>query len=330
MMASGRSPLKQIALPFAEGEASYAERWNDLGIALLRIPPERCTAELASLVRWVFNVTKGGTDGCLTKSFAELAQRPWGLCCGERTAQRTVQTARRYGLLVVEEQLRWNGSQQPNAYRIDWAGVAALKNGRRADGQFDVGGRQAVTPPRQIGHRYKEFSLIQSSINSGPGTAPKPKCSDSDFSERVKTPRSDGRYAAILEKHPILAEAEGRRIAPLPAGPLMANGVFAPLQPKHLDSPCGFVTWHRMQLSSAIPVMGDTEADLLLTLATVFYAKSLRSDDVKKNRVAVFVDVIARRNFLRSLPFLQQARTLLDKETLKRGREWVGLADEPP
>jgi hypothetical protein len=133
-MGEGLNPLRQVALPFAEGEASHAERWNDLGIALLRIPPRQCTAQLAGLVRWIFNVTKGGLEGALTKSFSELAQRPWGLCCDERTVRRTVANARRYGLIAVEEQRRWDGSQQCNSYTIDWTGIIALKNGVRTDG----------------------------------------------------------------------------------------------------------------------------------------------------------------------------------------------------
>ena len=75
--------------------------------------------------------------------------------------------------------------------------------------------------------------------------------------------------------------------------------------------------------------MANTEADLLLTLATALYAASLRIEDVRKNRVAIFNSTIRRRAFTRSLPFVPKARMLLDQGIAERGLEWAGLADEP-
>lgn len=337
-MANGMTPLKQVSLPFAEGEATHAERWNDLGIALLRIPPKQCTAHLAGLVRWIFNVTGGGMEGALTKSYEELAQRPWGLCCNERTARRTVDTACRYGLINAAEQRRWDGSQQCNAYTIDWEGIAALKLGRRTDGH-------SVHPPGHTDHRggqdvrhIKEFSLMQSSVRknsgTGPGADPNPRM-DSENETDGSRPRmaashrrqNDSLTESLLANSPILAAARERRIAPLPACNLV-HGVFAAIEPKDIYRLERFVKWHRMQLSTAEPVMGGTEADLLLTIATVLYARSLPESEVRKNRAAVFVSTIARRAFLKSLPFVPEARMLLDGGIAKLGATWAGLAEE--
>ena len=125
--------------------------------------------------------TGGGVEGTLTKSYAELAQRPWGLCCDERTARRTVGVAKRYRLLIVEEKRRWDGSQQPNAYRIDWEGVAALKNGSRTGGH-------RVHPPGHTDHpgghrvRHTKENILVQSFNSvtGPGADPNPTEKDFD------------------------------------------------------------------------------------------------------------------------------------------------------
>lgn len=325
-----RSPLKQIALPFADGEAAHAERWNDLGIALLRVG-RHCDARLATLVRWIFNVTHGGTSGALTKCYGELAERPWGLCCDARTARRTVEMAEKLGLISVAANRRFDGSQQPNAYTINWDGVRALKRGV-AGGHFDHPGGQIDQGGGQDVRHTKEFSL-SSVFNSdtGPGADPNPKDSDNDegrprmaaFPER----QNDSRTNALLAQSPILTAAKERRIAPLPAGVLL-HGVYAPIKEHHLHQPLRFVAWHRKQLSTAVPVMGDTEADLLLTIATALYATSLRDSEVTKSRAAVFVGTIARQKFLRSMPFVPQARMLLDEWIAHNGLASAGLAEE--
>jgi hypothetical protein len=342
-MADGRTPLKQIAIPFVEGEASYAERWNDLVIALHRIG-RQCDCEMATFVRWVFNTTAGGTTGALTKSYSKLAERPLGLCCSAAKARSTVEQAERLGLITVARCRRYDGAQLDNAYTINWDGVRALKHGCRGESlqrgphaswqQGPASGKQGGASPQ---HQYKEFSLHKVFISdTGPGAAPNPTEKDSDFSDgdesRLRTaafhPRqNDSRMNALLAQSPILTAAKERRIAPLPAGNLL-HGVYAPIKVHHLHQPLRFVKWHRMQLSTAVPVMGDTEAELLLTIATALYATSLREGDVRKSRVAAFVDTIARRIFLRSLPFVPQARKLLDECIARQGLAWVGLAEE--
>ncbi len=131
----------------------------------------------------------------------------------------------------------------------------------------------------------------------------------------------------LLAQSPILKAAEERLIAPLPAGRLL-HGVYAPIKEHDLLEPLRFVRWHRMQLSTAVPVMGSSEADLLLTLATAMYAGTLEKSEIIKTRVAVFVGTIARRKFLRSFPFVPQARELLDAGIVRHGPAWAGLAKE--
>lgn len=342
-MASGRSPLKQIALPFAEGEASHAERWNDLVIALHRIG-RQCDCEMATFVRWVFNTTAGGTCGSLTKSYVKLAERPLGLCCSTAKARSTVEQAERLGLVIVTRCRRYDGAQLDNAYEINWEGVMALKHGGRnhphhwaphaAGQQGPALGKQGGALPQ---HLFKEDSLSKVfASDTGPGADPNPTEKDSDFSDTdegrpqtVAVPPTQGNSLmdALLAQSPILTAARGRLIAPLPPGNLL-HGVYAPIKSHHLHEPLRFVKWHRMQLSTAVPVMGNTEADLLLVVATALYATSLRESDVTKTRVAVFVGTIARRKFLRSLPFVPEARTLLDAAISRQGLAWAGLAEE--
>jgi len=134
--------------------------------------------------------------------------------------------------------------------------------------------------------------------------------------------------AALCRQSPILTAAGRRRIAPLAATETMLHGVYAPLRENHLHKPLQLVKWFRIQLSTIRPVMGDTEADLLLTLATALYATSLPEQEVARNRVAVFVGTMSRRRWTRALPFVSQARTLLDEGIAGCGAAWAGLADE--
>lgn len=345
-----QSTPRQTGLPFAEGEASHAERWNDLGIAMLRIG-RHCRAEMSAFVRWVFNVTKGGTAGALTKSYAELAERPWGLCCDERTARRTVELACRFGLVSMNAQRRWDGSQQCNTYTIDWAGVAALKRGRTG-GQFDhppghsdhLGGQNDQGGGQNVRH-IRNDDLTQSSVrkNSGPvpGAEPNPRKdleeTDADAAVRAAAgslaslggDEERGLSALLCRQSPLLAEARERRIAPLPAGDLL-HGVYAAIDSRHLRRPLSLVAWHRKQLTTLMPVMGGTEADLLLVIAAGLFAVSVPHADVRKNRVALFVSVIARRKWCKALPFVPKARKLLDEAIAYYGPGWMDRVGELP
>jgi hypothetical protein len=372
------SAMRQTALPFREGEASHAERWNDLVIALYRTGP-RCNCELATFVRWVFNATSGGTSGVLIKSYEELAARPLGLCCSRRTAARTVERAVRLRLVAAAHRLKPDGTQMNNAYTIDWEGVRMRKLGREPSADLTMGVAEFTTPIVKSARALRNTVLaaVERSSDTGPvGTDPTP----GDFNEetlesgndacapgaqragagvdtRIRMPgaqragpddgrapgahaagaaiRAPGAHAAgadadqerILAQSPILATARGRRIAPLPANTLV-HGVFAGIAERHLQEPFRLVEWHRRQLDTAVCVQGDTEADLLLTLATAMYAAALPEGAVRRNRVAVFVHTISRRKWLRALPYVPQAKALLDQAIARLGAEWAGLEDE--
>ena len=78
----------------------------------------------------------------------------------------------------------------------------------------------------------------------------------------------------LIRKSPILAEAAQRRVEPLPAKGCL-HGVFHPLTVRHLQDPCKLVAWHQCQLTAIKPVIGPTEAHLLLVIATAMYATKI-------------------------------------------------------
>jgi hypothetical protein len=116
---------KQHNLPFLEAEISADERFNYLGLALMRVEAD---IYLANLVKWIFNVTKGGVDGEFEKSYDQIAARPWGLCCSTATAKRTAYKAESVGLVKITQQLFRNGAQRSNTYAINWDGIRRILN----------------------------------------------------------------------------------------------------------------------------------------------------------------------------------------------------------
>lgn len=338
-MANSRT---QQELPFAEAEAACAERWNDVRMALRSLSKRDCDLGVATFVRWVFNVT-AASHGPLVKTYEDLGEHPDGLCCSARTARRIVTAAERLRLVCVAGRRNRNGSQDHNAYTIDWDGVR-LRNrgllrtpspraaGGGAGGQFGQTSGQLDQTSGQIGQLYKEQPLCSSLYSgTGPGAGPKPNPTVKDSDEpQHSAPRTacDGSLTGkLLGQSPLLAEARERRIAPLPPGGLL-HGVYAPITVGHLKAPERLIRWHRMQLSTVAPVMGDTEADLLLTIATALYATSLPDSRVQQNRVAVFVGTICRHRFMRSLGFVPKAREVLDEAIASHGAAWVGIAAE--
>lgn len=346
MMAEERNRVEQAALPFAEADAALAGAWNDVSLALHRIG-SKCDLHLSRFVRMVFDFTHGGIEGALTKSYRQLAERPAWLCCSERKARATVELAERLGLVSVERRRAWSGSQQENSYSINWPGVRGIVNGPKAPGTTRQGPGTTRHPHGTTcqGHgttcrHTKEKKLYGSFLEedysgTGTGTGAVPNSTEKNPAQKAGRPRTaacgdgenDSLTDALVAQSPILSAAKERRIAPLPAGKLL-HGVYAPINGDHLSRPLGFVKWHRQQLSTAVPVMGNSEADLLLTIAAVLYADSLRDGEVKKSRVGAFVHTISRRKFWRILPFVPRARTLLDEGIEYHGLTWAGLSDE--
>jgi hypothetical protein len=320
-MAGGWSPLKQTALPFTEGEATHAGRWNDVSLALSRVG-KKCDLHLSRFVRLVFDMTQGGTAGELTKSIRALSERPAWLCCSERKVWTTIDLAEKLGFVVATHRRAYSGSQQENSYSINWAGIQSIITG--AGRTTCEGVRTTREALRTSCDHTKEYKLLRSSLEetsgtgTGPGAGPNP---------RMDSSREPSALAVTMcDKSPILAAARERRIAPKPAGGLF-HGIFKPLQGRDLADPLRMVTWHRQQLTAAAPEMGDTEADLLLTLATALYATSLPASEVQ-SRVGLFVTTLRLKRWEHSVPFVPQARALLDDAIGRLGAAWAGLADE--
>lgn len=134
-----------------------------------------------------------------------------------------------------------------------------------------------------------------------------------DFGKRADSGALGG-LAAWFRESPILREAVQRRIAPQPSERLL-HGVFKPLEAEHLDqcNTAKLVLWFRGQLASPVPVdsLAATEAHLLLTIAAAIYATSLPAQQVKRSRVAAFVNCLTR-NLWKAVPYVPAARARLD------------------
>jgi hypothetical protein len=289
----------------------------------------------------VFDFTAGGTKGGFIKSYRALAERPLWLCCSERKARSTVEIAERLGFVITERRRAWTtGSQQENAYRINWDGITAILKQSTPDGTTRHGPGTTSQPHGTTSHphgttcRHIEEEKLSGSPSeetpgTGPGTEPNPTEKDSEQEGRPRTAALQGNNSlteTLLAQSPILRAAREQRITPLPASVPMLHGVYHAVELCQLQEPSRLIQWHREQLLTSRPPMSDTVADLLLTIATAMYATAMPSKDVLKNRVAVFADVIARRKFAKSLPHVPKARDYLDRAIKKLGPEWAGLS----
>lgn len=186
------------------------------------------------------------------------------------------------------------------------AGIARI-------GEFGAGlarktENRTETPGSQRAARPRAFVL---NTNSIPDPVPVPEAGNSKNSEngaRFRLMPDDWR------QFPLLVDAVQRLFRPLPAKSLEC-GIFAPLEAAHLAprSTWQLVEWFRRQLSAARPKFGPTEAELLIVLATASFAYAMPSAQVKKNRVAVFVNAITTEKLGKVLPHLPAARRRLDE-----------------
>lgn len=116
---------------------------------------------------------------------------------------------------------------------------------------------------------------------------------------------------AYLASSPVLADAGTRTVSPK-ASDRMANGVFVSVESGKLDVTGWIVGWFRAQLAAADPVLGDSEAELLLAIAWGLYAARLPKDEVRKNRAALFAHVVKRRVYRHAARYVDEARRRLD------------------
>lgn len=322
-----RTDSQQTTLGFEQAEGSYAERRSRLGLALLQVQAD---LHLSHLCSWIFNVTSGGINGDLVKSYDELRAAPWGLCCSYSKARTTVDMARHWGLIHVAANRYSSGGQKANAYSIDWQGVSDLLMGRRvARPGASTKQPPALTeqppalsehPPALTKQPYKEdifSSGLSLNPDPGPGRRPEPEIEDRDESPRVAIVDGDDGLRKVLAHYPELEPLSGITVPALPTLPQRLKGsVYQPLTTKNIGNPSQMAYWFRGQLASPEPVMPGDELHLLLTLALARYATRLPDSQVRTNRVAAFVSAVSRRQWhhtLREIPVAQeQMRELLE------------------
>lgn len=80
-------------------------------------------------------------------------------------------------------------------------------------------------------------------------------------------------------------------------GKLTGGKAFDCIEEAWLRSGEHLLGWHRWQLTLHRPVMGESVAHLLLTLCAAEEAIGMPQQSVRKNRVAVFVNAIKRRDW---------------------------------
>jgi hypothetical protein len=316
---SNQPAAGQSDLPFAEIEGTKAELKNMLGIALLKV---NANIYLAQLCVWVFNVTTGmGRREPLRKSYAELSQRPWGLCCHPTNVACTVKKARRLRLLTVTETWSGPGIQGPNEYAINWAGVQALvalpmpaPPHSSSDPGHSISDPPHSTsdPGHSLSDQYKEYTsshLFSPSESESERQRPR-MASDDEGSDTPVKPRMAGRMPDWLDEVPEVQEARLRRIAPLPPAGLV-YGAFESLREEHLSTG-SLVPWFRRQLGCQRPVTTDSEGELLLVLAAGLAAAAVPREEVSKSRCGIFVATVKRALWPKVLKHVPAARKLLD------------------
>ena len=309
------SDAEQNELPFADADAARAGKVERCVAGTCPNLGTKCDLHLSRFVRMVFDFTHGGTEGEFVKSYKALAERPSWLCCSVGKARSTVEVAKSFGFVSIEEQRSWDGSQKPNAYVINWDGIYAILKGRITDvttaqppATTAQGSVTTAQSPVTTWHHTKEEKLsgsfIEESSGTGTGAVPDPvffrfgkgfwRRSTADGGRRDSAERyADGCSAGTVADFACGKGASDRCLCQ-PASWCMASTrpsrwiIYETLLRL-------MVKWHRMQLSTAVPVMGNSEADLLLTIAAALYAMKLLDSEITNNRVAVFVHTIASK-----------------------------------
>lgn len=119
-------------------------------------------------------------------------------------------------------------------------------------------------------------------------------------------------FGEICGRIPVLTEALNHRITPQPANSLK-NGVWKPLQERHLKETGSLVKWHARQLGAPRPVIGNTDAHLLMVLAAGLCAAAMPLKKIRKSRVAYFINTLKGGHWLRVVEFIDQAKANLDQ-----------------
>jgi len=137
----------QTSLPLGLAEGTFADRKQALGLALVRVQAD---LHLTQLMLWIFNSTAGGLH-TFTRTYEDLAARPWGLCCSPKTAQRRVADAKHFRWITVNQTRRADGGDGPLEIEINWNGIHASHDvlrrpARRGESESDHASLQAAPP----------------------------------------------------------------------------------------------------------------------------------------------------------------------------------------
>jgi hypothetical protein len=136
-------------------------------------------------------------------------------------------------------------------------------------------------------------------------------------------PASEAGCDYIFESVPELVAAVQRTIRPEPSGKLV-YGVWKCLREKDLKDGERIIRWFQMQLSIVQPVCPGTEAHLVLVLAAALEAITRPTEQVTKNRCALFITLVSRRLWREVLHHIPGARAFLDSCASKpAGAYWL-------
>jgi len=80
-------------------------------------------------------------------------------------------------------------------------------------------------------------------------------------------------------------------------GDLSGKRAYEPIDESWLRNSNDLAAWHRWQLTLSQPVLGKSVAHLLLVLCAAEHALTMPKESVRKNRVAVFVNAIKKREW---------------------------------
>ena len=147
--------------------------------------------------------------------------------------------------------------------------------------------------------------------------------SEADGYTSLPRTRVDQLRDQVLGTVPELIASAGTELEPLDPERLV-YGAFKAIEVRHVIRPVLLARWFRMQLGLAQPVLPGTEADALLVVAAGLYAQQLPEKEVRKNRVAVFVNLIIHRNWWDACPYVPEARRLIDEVISREGAQWLG------
>lgn len=330
---------KQQNLDLAAGEAAWTERIQDVELALGRLG-KFCDAEMSLFMRLVLNFTQGGTVGTFRRSLNDLAAAPRGLCCGKTKAAQTVDTAEHWGLVTIDRSRDRKGAQQINSYSICWEGIRHVKMTGTpfgGEGLPYTAPRYTYTAPRYTCTAGRDLLRNNNLISSNKKPEPVPERpapptdpvvglgeeSEADGYTSLPRTRADQLRDQVLGTVPELIASAGTELEPLDPGQLV-YGAFSAIEVRHIAKPVLLARWFRMQLGLAQPMLPGTEADALLVVAAGLYAQQLPEKEVRKNRVAVFVNLIIHRNWWDACPYVPEARRLIDGLISREGADWIG------